>query len=301
MFSRLRPFPPPPAWPARLRATFPCHLSQITTNSRKFTRSFLVDPNFLIGTNVLPFTQVNNLMVGQPVSARVMIASTLGWSNPPNATGGALTAATFDNLWHAPVNTKPSDSTWSNWNGNGRDVIIQRISLKPLFYNLILNTQDTNNTATFSINTTNTTAVPANGTGWNSYYLSGSVVGLCSNGVVQTRYVLNRNISFVFANGAWSGQITPTLSATNAFSTVASNFFGSAWNSGSKFGGDQSTVLSAMANLMLDYTLCANQIPAFNTEGTRGIYQMLNLEATFLDKASGSGSGDANNPAGLLQ
>jgi hypothetical protein len=134
---------------------------------------------------------------------------------------------------------------------------------------LILINHDGTNAPTFSINTTNTTTVTTNGTGWNSYYLSGSVVGLCdSNSMPQARYVMSRNISYVFQNGEWNGQtdyIGIPMASTNsasAFVTAATAFFGSAWNPGAANNGgnaaDQSSVLCAMANFMADYTFWAN-------------------------------------------
>ena len=55
----------------------------ITTNSRHFTRAFLVDPNINLGGNSLPYTQTNNAGLtnnapaNQPTSARFTIVSTL--------------------------------------------------------------------------------------------------------------------------------------------------------------------------------------------------------------------------------
>jgi type II secretory pathway pseudopilin PulG len=317
-----------------IASNLPMPLVEITNNSRNFARSFLVDPNLLIGIptgSSLPYIETNNAAIKQPSNVRVLIVSTLGTANPPNPTGSILSAATFSNIWNTPPYTIPADTTWSGWSnsgGNGRDVVIQRINLQPLFCQLILNNQDGTNltgttNAAFSITTTNTVLVPwyaTNNAGWNSYYLANTVVGLCSNSgaksVVLTRYVLTRNISFVFQNGAWNGQseyvtINTNAPSTNAsaaanFAIAATNFFVSAYNSfgadsGSGTGADQSTVLGAMANFMLDYTLYANETPPFSLPGSlTGMSQLVHGAAsnviTYTGNGSNANSGILSNP-----
>ncbi len=143
----------------------PLSLNAITTNSRKFTRSFLVDPNLVIGSisaTTLPYTQTNNLAIGPPSSARMLIVSTLSQGNPPVSTGVTNTTV-FNDIWNAPANTLPTNPIWSPWAKYPNDVIIQRINLQPLFYNLILINHDMPAAATFSIDTTVTNGVPTNG------------------------------------------------------------------------------------------------------------------------------------------
>ena len=184
-----------------------------------------------------------------------------------------LTETTFSNIWNTPPSTTPADSTWSAWKGNGRDVVIQRINLQPLFNQLILINHDAAGAATFSIDHTNVTVVPTIGTGWNSYYLSGSIVGLCnSNGIPMTRSMLTCNISYVFESGVWNAQIINGTQSTNAtgLTTNASSFFNSMWNpqansAGGKGALTNPSVLASMANFMLDYTLYANENPHNST------------------------------------
>jgi hypothetical protein len=58
--------------------------SAISTNSRRYARAFLIDPNLRVGTNggaPLPYVQDANGSIN-PVSARVMIVSSLAQALP---------------------------------------------------------------------------------------------------------------------------------------------------------------------------------------------------------------------------
>ena len=137
---------------------------------------------------------------------------------------------------------------------------------------------------------------------WNSYYFVGTVLGLNSNTVVQTRQVLTRNESFVFENGSWLAQIMNGPTTTNLSTTFANsaiNFFNALWNSdtGNKGGkgSSQSAVLGAMANFMLDYTMWADTKPPFNTGGVSPIgqvpiVQLLSTESGNISTYAGSGN-----------
>jgi prepilin-type N-terminal cleavage/methylation domain-containing protein len=300
-----------------MASNLPLPLIEITNNSRNFARSFLVDPNMLLNgltKAALPYVQTTNGANPPPFNnARLLIVSTLGTANPPNPTG-PVSPTTFSNLWSTPAYTKPTDPTWKAWNGNGRDVVIQRINLQPLFLQLILINHDVTGAAAFSIGTTNWTVVPTNFPWLNAYYFANTVVGLCnSNGVPMTRYVLTRNSSFVFENGAWNGQIingqnsSISTNVAATFAIAATNFSVSAYNSpgadsGTGGGADQSTVLAAMGNFMLAYTLYANETPTpFAIPGSStGMSQLLHGAAanviTYTGNGSGTNSGILSNP-----
>ncbi len=305
--------PAPTNMAAAIAANLALPLSGITTNSRNYRRSFLVDPNLSINGAALPYTQTINGSTTVPSGARALIVSTLSQGNPPVAVAtGVPSAANFNDIWNTTANQLPTNSIWSPWTKYKNDVVIQRINLQPLFYQLILINHDGPTNATFSINTTNTTTVTTNGTGWNSYYLSGSVVGLCdASNVPQTRYVLSRNISYVFQNGQWNGQtsyigIPTSTNSASAFDTAATAFFGSAWNPGATSNGgkgaDQSAVLCAMANFMADYTFWANvSTSPFFAHAPPGnnlpMNQLMQGEAGNVGTYSGTGNG---NNSGLL-
>jgi prepilin-type N-terminal cleavage/methylation domain-containing protein len=183
-------------------------VSQITNNLRHFQRSFRVDPNSGL---TLPYNQNNNGNLGQlnaPTNSRVIIVSTLAGTDPPYPSGSTLSGTDFQAIWDTPERAPPQTSL--KWTMSGEDICIQRINLEPTFHRLILVNRDTNGAATFSINSATPTAVPNNGTNWSAYYFDGSIVSLCdAQGInIMTRYVLTRDISFVFESGSWLGQVT---------------------------------------------------------------------------------------------
>jgi len=249
--------------------------SQILTNNRNFPRALLIDnsgwlTNFSAGS---PYPQTPNGTPALPYNARYIIVSTIATGHLPVGSG-TLSSVFFNDIWNTPAGVKPSSSLWTSWTGSGQDLVVQRINIQPLFYQLILVNRDPGSTnASFSINGTSATAiVVTNGNIWNSYYIAGSVLGLYSTNIFATSYVLQRNISFVYENGAWGGQIMDCLTCTNPpptgsnlvnnFTAAASNFLNAAWYSTSK-ADSQQVVLADMANFMLDYPMLANTAPPF--------------------------------------
>jgi len=288
-------------------------INDITSNGRYHRRYYLIDPALSLpsaGGTGLPYTQTANLgLTGAPTSARVMIVSTIAGPNAPVASG-VPSAASFNDIWNTPWNATPS--TWTTFTGTGYDICIQRLNFTPMFYQLILVNRDPGSpNARFAINGTSstTTNVPY-GTNWNSYYIAGSVVSLYSTNIFATSYVLERNISFVYENGAWGGQIMDCLQCTNPpptnlanfFSEVSSNFFyNTAGNAKAAKGAAQGAVVTDMADFMVDYTMLADTIPPF-TVPAKDVNggQTLNSVMTLLTNAVGSLGTDSGTNAGLL-
>jgi len=190
-------------------------------------------------------------------------------------------------VWAAAEGAKPSSQTWAAWSGSGADLCIKKINLEPLFYNLILINHDTSSLATYSIDSTSTNTVAVGGLGWNKYYFSGTVVGLHSpNGAVQTKYLLQRDISFVFEGGFWNGMIGGGQSVNalaDMFAAQASVFYNSANNPGAQSGGTVYSALVAMYTFMFNYTLWSNECPHFDPHGTSS-----SPEATLLYQVGGN-------------
>jgi len=202
------------------------------------------------------------------------VISTLGGNrldstNCPNPNGGYLSDADFNSLWDTPDGSRPTSGLWAYWNGRGDDFLAQRIDYAPLFHHLVLINRDTNFLATFTINGSSfireTNSV--NNAGWDSYYVDGTVLGLCdASGVPMTRYALSRDIGFVFEAGLWRGQIMGANSGNSLadnFGAKAASFLAAQWYPGAHQGGDQQGALTAMYSFMLTYTLWANQCPHF--------------------------------------
>jgi prepilin-type N-terminal cleavage/methylation domain-containing protein len=261
-------------WATNIASQMSLPVSSITTNSRRNARAFLVDPNFSINSAGLPYTQNINGATNKPVSARVMILSSI--AQPLPVSTGVPTSADFNNIWNAAENTVPAGSPFTGWGGTGEDLRIKKLNLEPLFYQLVLYNHDpTNITAPFSIDRQATNAVSSGPPGWNKYYLASSDVWLLdSNYNLRTRYLLNRSISFIFESGSWRGQIQggETFSDTNgvaasAFLSLASTFYNTTNNPSAAGGASPSAVLISMYTFMFDYVFWATQCPHFDWHG----------------------------------
>lgn len=260
---------------ARSVASWTQHpISQVSTNNRRFARLFFYDQSGWM-TNTA-FTQTN---VGTgavvPLNARITIVSTIAKALP--YANGALPAASFNSIWNAAQGTKPS--YFSGWSGNPDDLVIQRITLDPLFHRLILANRDKNATVTpaFSINSTNTDPYARSnvlsGTCWSSYYLDGSTVCLWVGGTLTNRFVLTRDTSRTFEGGQWGGQPTGSgednSQTAQDFVNVAKAFIQTPPPPGSHQGSDTQGALSAFYTFMYAYTLWANKCPHFDYTGTQ--------------------------------
>jgi hypothetical protein len=271
-------------------------LSTITNTPRGWRRAFLVDPNMSFdGSGSKTLTQGPG-GTARPVKARVMFISAL--------TAGTLPASSdnntdFQTIWDTPEGVRPS--VWSSSSPKGEDIVIKKCDLDPLFYQLILVNRDTTNTAYYSIDSTNLMPLFANSAGLgDSYYLDGTAVGLhdCS-GALETKYLLKRNISFVFDACNWSGGLRAQPAEVDPLATVfftaANNFYHATNNPALNNGGASVfSVLVLMHSFMFDFTLWANECPHFDAHGTASSpeYTLLyniggNSQA--LDAVSGSG------------
>jgi prepilin-type N-terminal cleavage/methylation domain-containing protein len=245
-------------------------VSQISTNSRGFARLFFYDSGGWM-TNA-PYTQTSS-GTGPLSGARIAIVSTIAKAFPN--VNGPLSTANFNSVWNAAQGATPSYLTSLGWTGKGDDLVIQRLNLDRLFHRLLLETRDASSSARFSINSTApaaTLAVPNNASGWSSYYLDSSVVGLWSGSILTNRFVLNGDISFVFDGGMWQAQLT---GAGEDNSTVATNFGYQAASfiatdnvPNGHQGGTAQSVLSAFYSFMYSYTIWANECPHFQANAT---------------------------------
>ncbi len=267
---------------------------QIATNARRYPRVYFLrtGPNPALG-----YTQNTN-GTSRPSGLQAVVVSILGGdsltsANCPSPNGGYLSDADFDALWKLKDRQRPTTGLWANWNGTGDDFLVQQVNYGPLFHHLVLVNRDTNSPS-FRINGSDPIWVPNNpnnNVGWDSYYLDGTVVGLGDNaGTNMTRYVLKRDIGFVFEAqpgepGLWRDQIaglnTGNTNADN-FGEKAADFLGSQWYTGAFQGADQQSALVAMYSFMYTYTLWANQCPHFpwhnpvsNDKGNVPEYQLL--------------------------
>ena len=258
------------AWSSAVANWLSLPLSSITNNARRNTRAYLIDTGGWL--TAAGYTQTTNGTTAATSSARVMFVSSIGSALPASLVSSTPISATdFNNLWNSAAGVVPATGPWSGWTGKPTDVLVQRLNLQPLFYQVILNNFDPSypGTAFFTVDTNISVYMPVstNGPGWMSYYLDGTVLGLNSNTIPQIRYTLKRNTSFVYENGYWLGQILngrpASLTGSNdlpsAFVAKAIDFFNADLNptTANKGGGSQGVVLNAMGSLMYDYTTWA--------------------------------------------
>jgi type II secretory pathway pseudopilin PulG len=290
----------------------------IATNDRRYGRLYLYDKdNWMTNAGTGGYTQTTNGTV-QPVSARVVIVSTIAGPRLP-AIGPNQPNGNFNKFWDAAPNTVPAPL--AAWTGSGQDLLIQRINLNQIFDQLILISRDTNNAAGFLVDGNLVpVTVGAGGMGWNSYYIDGTVLGLVSNNVssstltLQTRLVLKQSTSYIFEGGYWYGQTVGGNSTTNIaqnFTSTAAAFFGSNFDlSGQSHGSAvvcPSALVGSMCNFMLAYTMWANMTPHFNNFGVTPIdklqvWDLLDIEGV-ASHSSNPGNIDyfSNKTTGLLQ
>src|SRR6185503_10224345 len=161
-------------------------LIAISQTPRGYARAFLIDTNLSIGGAGLPYTQNSNGTTAKPVEARVMIVSCPTRALPISS--GVPSKTEFYALWDTADGAKPTTSIWTSWAGNGEDVHIKKLNLDPLFYQLIRINHDSSTLAKFDIDNSAVVSMTNSGTGWNSYYLDGTVLSLRNaSSVVQTR------------------------------------------------------------------------------------------------------------------
>lgn len=292
-------------WASAVSQWMALPVGAITDNARRYTRAFLIDTNLSIGGARLPYTQTTN-GTSKPVSARVMIVSSLGSALPVSS--GVPSSTNFNAIWNTAAGAKPSGAPWNSWVGKGEDLFIQRLNLEPLFYQLILlNHTPSVGLAKFDIDGSPLVVVPSGGAGWSKYYLDGTVVGLHTNEPPITRYLMSRSISFVYEANGWRGFLTGGQSAdgmADGFSTESMEFFASRWNDAAGQGASQYSVMVAMYSFMFQYILWSNECPHFTRHGNTGSSLTSLPEYDMLNNIGQSGAGldkYSDHTTGLLK
>jgi len=229
-----------------------------------------------------------------------MMVSSLASGLPTNIVTGVPTSTEFNAIWNTAEGVKPS--TWTNWAGTGDDLRIKKLNLEPLFYQLILINHDPTNApkAPFSIDRAATNTVASGPNGWNKYYLEGTDLWLLDSAFsVRTRYLLRRNISFIFESGSWRGQIQggETFSDTNgqtasSFLQLATAFYNAPVNPNAGGGASPASVLVTLYTFMFDYVFWATQCPNFDWHSQDGNATPSNLpEYRMLNDMGQNGGG----------
>jgi type II secretory pathway pseudopilin PulG len=265
---RTKVIPAASTWSQTLPAWLDQPQSSITNNARGFARVYLIDTNGLLGTLSLPFTQNSSGISNAVNTARVMIVSSIARALP--VASGTLSAASFNDIWNTVQMMKPA--TWTNWNGTGEELCVQRMNLQPLTHRLILVSRD-KPPGRFAIDGSAGPAIPVDGVGWGAYYLDGTVVDLQdTNGVLQARQILKSDASYIFEGGAWRDQLapiqdplTPTNSPGTQFAEITRAFLDSPLPSVSHNSATQLGFVNFFYTYMWSYAQWADGNPCFTT------------------------------------
>lgn len=259
------------AWSNNAASYGPMAVSQVAANSRRFNRIYYAQG--------APYVQTPAGLTLFPGNCRAVVVSVLGGHplnpgvNCPNPS--TISPDEFQYLWGLADGTRPTTNGWA-WNGKGDDALIQRIDYAPLFHQLVLVNRDPSDTS-FTIDDSSR-SLPALTPSRAAYYLDGTVIGLClTNGTVANRYILKRDISFVFEQGVWRCMIAATPSndqrATD-FATQAKTFMAAALNGNNFKGANQQGVVTTMYTFMVTYAFWANRYPHFGVVANTTIQQV---------------------------
>lgn len=278
---RTRSIPGPTNWAAVLGTEAQKGAAAVRTTPRNLNRVFLVDPDLRLAGANLPYAQTTN-GTAQPVSPRVLMLASLSGALP--VTNGFPSAAAFQEIWNASAGTVPA--SWSTYTGQGNDLVVQRVQLRPLFHRLVLINNDLQGTGRFSIDGSPPRAVTTNAMGWEAFYINGTVIGLHgTDGTLQTRELLTQDVSYVFEFGFWRAQVHEGRfrpGRGTQFAAVVQQFKNAPWNTGADFGGTQQAVVDSMYFVLFIYTLWANDTPCFARYGSVNLSQVPHYKM-FLD------------------
>jgi prepilin-type N-terminal cleavage/methylation domain-containing protein len=264
------------SWVQAVTAELPVAQTNIAATPRRWDRAYLIDPGgWLAGAlGSGSWNQSAGGITSPATNARVMIISTLARGLPVSG-GMASSAQAFQDIWNTPPRGLPNNSTWTSWGGQGDDLLIQRINLQPLFHRVILVNGYVGGQGYFSINGSAAAAVPYGGSGTNTYYLDGTILGLYSTNQsglnLMAKEIIKSDMSRVFEYGIWRDQLSGGV--TNGFltglSSVAASFFtNSAPPSGLSWGGTPQVVLGLMNAYMNGYMTWASMSPCFGYFGS---------------------------------
>lgn len=260
--GRHRTIPDHSGWVAAVAAETGESASWVAANARGIPRVLVIDPRFGVGpagTNRPPFVQPpeGTSAVNKP---RFVILSSMGPTLPAAVTNGfAATAEKFDELWSLVDGQVPGSWTWS---GLGVDLKVQRVDLTPQFHYVTLNSIDLL-PGRFTVDSSAVTEVTRSPISF--YLLGGSVLGLVgTDGVTQSREVVDRAVSFSFEAGIWRGQVFAGTALTaltgSELEAVATSFLAAPANPAAQPAGSPTTtdqVYKAVQDYMSAYNAWA--------------------------------------------
>ncbi|MFM2081841.1 MAG: hypothetical protein RL380_532 [Verrucomicrobiota bacterium] len=272
---RSNSIPSDTTWHSNAASWLALPANSVLTNARGYTRKLLIDTNGF-GSLTLPYTQTAAGLATLPTSPRFIVVSSLT-ANLPSGLATKPGATVFNDIWGTTPNKIPTNSVWTGWTGRGDDLVIQRMSLQPLFHRVLLVNADGGPQGKYGINGSTATAVPSGGTGTNAYFIDGSVLNLYDTNATAkllASEILKMDISRVYDSSIWRDQLG--VGATNTTPTdlagLAAAYYTNAppggWGTNAnKWGGTPQSVLGLMNGFMNGYMTWAANSPCFSFEG----------------------------------
>lgn len=253
--ARTKSVPGAGGLPARIATELSLPSSKVTTTPYKYTRYFLMHPEFRVGTNqtsTIPYTQTVRGSTVEPSNCKAVIISSVGPIDE-DLIPAEITGTTFTNLWDAS----------EEWDALAQDVKLQRIELRDLFHRVILNNLDGYRAAPYSVESTNTlTTIPIGGR-LETWFIESTALNLhMHGGALQMRDVIREDVSYVFENGRWARYVTTGKSGTSgSFGDLVDAFLRSDPNTNPKFYSTQQAIIDDMYNYLWYFGLWATGDP----------------------------------------
>jgi len=254
--ARTKSVPGAGALPARIAAELSMPSSKVTMTPYKYTRYFLMHPDFRVGTNqtsTIPYTQTVRGSTVEPANCKVLIISSVGPIDE-DLIPAEMTGTTFTNLWDAS----------EEWDALARDVKLQRLELRDLFHRVILNNLDGKRAAPYSVESTNTLTTISIGGRLETWFIESTALNLhMHGGALQMRDIIREDVSYVFENGRWARYVTTGKSGTTgSFGDLVDAFLASNPNTNPKFYSTQQAIIDDMYNYLWYFALWATGDPA---------------------------------------
>ncbi len=214
-------------WATDLASLMNTSAGKVTKNGNNGSRIYLYPQDFFTQGHTTPsplaYDQyaaivsdaaggtISKLPTTSPYNARVMVISNLNPGTPLTQASGSIAATTFNNIWNQ-TGTFPAELT------EGDLLKIARINLSDLFEKLVLNNNDSNNSASYKLSGVTMPTI-ATGSQVTLELIKNTQLDLLdSYGNIYNRHVVNAATSFSYLS-TWGG----TLGATGGSSSNSSS------------------------------------------------------------------------------
>ncbi|MCL5097940.1 MAG: hypothetical protein M1608_10525 [Candidatus Omnitrophica bacterium] len=201
---------------------------EVKTNALGCPRVLLIDPAIRVGDPAgidftVPFSQGCHGST-TPSNVRFLWVSSLDINRSlPIEDGFAASSNAFDQIWDTPPESVPPG--WPPvWTGAGHNLKIKRLNLIESFNRTILANLGTNNVRYFVDTNSAVLVTNVNFNIVDTYFLSGSVLGLCPEASPTAQpdinQVIQSPVSLTFQNDSWTGNPNLVASGPNNYALI---------------------------------------------------------------------------------